>query len=279
MATDMAAEARARAATIGRTEALTRLGFAARGLIYILIGFLALQAGRAEDPAGIIEYLGSGAGRLLLGLIALGLLAYGLWRLSEAVVDSEGHGNDARGVAIRIGGAASGVIHLGLGFYAAKLAINGGRGSAGDGAEEGAATALALPGGWMLLTLAAAALALTGAYQLVKAAKGDFLGHLDPEAARRAWVKWIGRAGYAARGIVFLVMAWSLWRAGQETRAEQAAGMDQALAALPPNVELIVAAGLLLFGLFSLVEARYRRINDPHVLARLERRAAQAARH
>ncbi|CAA9491594.1 MAG: hypothetical protein AVDCRST_MAG39-813 [uncultured Sphingomonadaceae bacterium] len=262
---------------IGTMESLTRVGFAARGIIYFLIGYLALRTGRTEDGSGILDYLNSGAGKLLLGLMALGLLAYGLWRLSEAAIDSEGHGADAKGMGVRAGGAISGLIHLGLGFYAASLAFGGGRGgSSGGGTQEGAATALSFPGGQVALTLVAAGLVVTAFVQFMKAFRAGFLKHLDPQAARKSWVKAIGRAGYAARGVVFLIMGWFLWRSAQQSNAAEAGDMGTALASLPSTLQLIVAAGLLLFGLFSMVEAIYRRITDPHVLERLGSTARRA---
>lgn len=243
---------------------LTRLGFAARGMMYVLIGLIALQAGRAEDGAGAMETLNGGAGKLLLALMAAGFAAYGLWRLADAALDNEGHGSDAKAWLMRLGGAASGIAHLGLAYLAAGLALGSGGGEAGsDSARDGAATALELPGGWTLLLLAAVGLLLVGGYQLVNAAKGSFLRRLDPRAANSGWVRVAGRIGYAARGIVFLVMAWFLGQAGLEGRAGEAGGMGEALASLPKNVELVVAFGLLLFGLFSFVEARHRRLRDP----------------
>jgi hypothetical protein len=243
-------------------ELLTRLGFAARGLMYMVIGWLALKAGRAEDGAGALEYLNGGAGKLLLAVMAIGFLFYGLWRLANALLDGDGHGSDGKAVAIRAGGAISGIVHLGLFYYAARLALGDGGGE-GDSTREGAATAMSLPGGWTLVMLAALCLLVVGAYQLVKAAKASFVKHLDGRASGAAWVKLAGRIGYASRGLVFLIVGWFLGSAALEEKASEAGGMDEALTSLPGTFQLVVAFGLLLFGLFSLVEARHRRLSDP----------------
>jgi hypothetical protein len=256
--------------TANTIELLTRMGFAARGVMYILIGYLALRVGRTEDGAGALEWLDSGGGRIVLIVMAVGFLAYAVWRLSEAAIDSEGHGNDAKGVAVRLGGAVSGVIHLSLAWLALSLGM-GGSGQEGDAAEQGASTALTFPGGEAALAVAAAILLATGAYQLIKAIKLGFLKHIDPAVAGKPWIAWLGRAGYLARGVVFVVMANFLWRASRQSNAEAAGGMDQAMDAMPSSLQILVAAGLLMFGIFSLVEARYRRINDTDVLNRLKR--------
>jgi hypothetical protein len=259
----------------GKMEALTRIGFGARGIMYFLIGYLTLRTGRTGDGADALAYLDSGTGKFLLALMALGFLAYAIWRLSEALIDSEGHGSDAKGIAVRVGGAVSGLIHLGLSFTAARLAGSQSSGG-GDGAQQGAASALSFPGGGIALTLAALALILTGVYQLVKAARGDFLRHLEQTAAHKEWVNWAGRAGYAARGIVFLIMGWFLWQAARSSDASEAGDMGAALGSLPATLQMMVAAGLLLFGVFSFVEAVYRRINDPQVLERMKSAARTA---
>lgn len=253
-------------------ETATRLGFAARALMYVLLGWIALRTGRSEGNAEVLEYLQGGAGQVVLAVMAIGFFAYGLWRLIEAAVDSEGHGGDAKGVAVRIGGAVSGLVHFALGVYAMRLATSDTGSGGGTAAEEGAATALSLPGGTVLLMVAAASLIATAGYQFVKSAKGTFLKHLQVEAARRSWVKWAGRAGYAARGVVFLIMGWFLWRAAQDHNAGRAGDVGSALEALSGPLQAAVAVGLLLFGIFSAVEAVYRRINNPEVISRLQSR-------
>lgn len=243
-----------------RLTALTRIGFATRGLLYLVIALLILRTGRAEDQSGAIEYLGRGGGQILLAIIAAGLTAYGIWRLADAALDIERHGADRKGVMERVGAGVSGLIHLLLAAQAVQLMR--GVAASGDGAQESARTAMQLPGGWALVLVGAAVLAALGVVQLAKAAKGSFLRYLEPTMATRPWVQWSGRAGYAARGFVFLVSGYLLARAGIEERASEAGGMARALTWLTNPFDIMVGAGLLAFGLFSLVEARYRRLHD-----------------
>ena len=249
-------------------EMLTRVGFAARGLMYVIIGYLSLRFGRAEGGSGALSYVAEGSGRILVAAMAVGFLAYGIWRLSEALVDTERHGTDAKGSVIRAGGAASGVIHIGLAFLGAALAF-GHAGPDGSRAQRAATTALHWPGGAILLVTAAAVLIATGLWQMVRAVRADFLHHLEERAAHQAWIMWMGRAGYAARGIVFVITGWFFLQAGAYSKAAEAGGMEQVLGSLSSGLASAVALGLLLFGLFSLVESRFRHINDLNMPERL----------
>jgi hypothetical protein len=273
--------------SIGAIEAMARLGFAARGLMYMAIGYLALRLGQTTDNTGALTFIESAGGGIVLAIMALGFIGYGVWRLADAALDSEGRGTDAKGIAKRVGGAVSGVIHLAFAWVSIKLALGTG-GSAGQaasgsasgsgggsgGAEQGAATALSLPFGGVLLMIAAALLFGVGAYQIVKAVKLGFLKHLDPAASRYEWVHWLGRIGFTARGIVFAMSAVFLWRAAAASNADAAGATEQALDAFPPWLRFLVAGGFFLFGVFSLVEARYRKINEPKVIDRLRAMAA-----
>lgn len=244
---------------------LTRLGFAARGLLYLVIGLLVLRTGRAEDPSGALSVLAEGGGRILLWLMIAGFVAYGLWRLSDAALNVERHEEGGKGVRERIGAAASGLVHLFLAWQAWRLVKGSGGSSSsggGGGSQEGAQTALGLPGGELALELAGLVLIGVGLFQLVKAYKADFLKHLEPGVASQPWARWTGQGGYAARGLVFLISGGFLVAAGLKEQAEQAGGMAEALAWLTPPWDTLVAIGLLLFGLYSLIEARFRVLHD-----------------
>jgi len=160
----------------------------------------------------------------------------------------------------RVGAGVSGGIHLLLASKSIQLM----RGAAlsGDSTQDSARTAMQLPGGWALVLLGAAILAVLGVVQLVKATKGSFLRYLAPSVAKQAWVQWSGRAGYAARGIVFLISGYLLACAGIEEQASEAGGMARVLSWLTSPFDIIIGVGLLAFGLFSLVEARYRQLHD-----------------
>ncbi|NJC34746.1 hypothetical protein GGR88_002260 [Sphingomonas jejuensis] len=252
-------------------DTLTRLGFASRALMYAATGFLILRLGRTEDNLGALRFLDSSFGGVLLGTMAVGFLGYGAWRLFEAVTDTEGHGSGAAGILARVGGAGSGLIHLGLCWIAARLAS--GLEPSGDAAsaERAAALAMSMPGGVALLYLGAAVLLAAGVVQLARAVKCAFLRFLDPHIAAKAWVLWAGRLGYLARGVVFVATGLLIGRAAWLDSARAAGGTEQALDSFPETIRLLVAAGLLIFGAFSLVEAIYRRIHDPEVLDRLKR--------
>ena len=254
---------------------LTRIGFAARGLIYLIVAYLALRLGRAADAEGALEYLNSGAGRALLAAMAIGFAAYGVWRLADATLDLDGRGGDAKGVAVRLAHGASGFIHLWLGWETAEIVLGSRSGEEGrEAAEAGAATAMSLPGGDLLVLIGAAVLLAVGAFQLVHAARRRFLRRLAPAAGNKGWVMLAGMLGYAARGAVFVIAAWLLYRAWSATSPAAAGGLGDVLTLLSGPLRTAMAAGLAAFGVFSLVEARYRVLPDPHLGHRIEQAVA-----
>lgn len=251
---------------------LTRLGFAARGLLYILIGLLAIRTGRTEDLTGALEYVGHGGGKVLLIGIAAGLATYGLWRLSDAAFGTEHPGTRWEALGKRAAAAGIGFIYLFLAYKASRVVFGAHAGTAG--AQEGASTALHLPGGQLILYGVAAGLAVAAAVQAKKAVTCSFMRRLREGAGQQAWIKWMGRLGYAARGVIFLVLAWLTYRAAADHSARETGNLEKALDVLRGPYLFPIAAGLMLFGLFSLVEARYRAIHKPPV-EDLERQARE----
>jgi hypothetical protein len=239
---------------------LCRVGFLGRGVLYILIAVLVLGTGRTEDLTGALSYLNHGSGRLLLLGIAAGMFAYGLWRLADAVFGMENPGNDGKAMWKRAAAGLIGSIYLYLSYKAATLLLAGQ--SAASSPEQQADTVLDLPGGHLVLGLASIILLAAAAGQLRSAFKCTFLRNLD-HRAKAPLVKWLGRIGYAARGVIFLLVGAMIGRAAIDRRSDEAGGMEQALDVLSGPLLYAVALGLLLFGVFSIVEAAFRRIHEP----------------
>lgn len=252
-------------ASEGKFQGLTRLGFAARGLLYIVIAVLILRTGRTEDLTGALHYLGEGSGELMLGVVALGLGVYGLWRLADAAFGMEHPGSDWKALRQRVVVGVIGVIYLYLCYKAVRITQGDGGGAGEAHAQAQADTVLDLPGGSLVLGLAALVLALAGASQLRKAMSCSFLRRLREGAGQQEWIRWMGRLGYSARGVIFLGVAFLIGRAALGGNSNEAGGMEQVLDLFSGPLLYAVAAGLMLFGLFSLVEARYRAIHRPPV--------------
>lgn len=253
-------------------ETFARAGWFARGVVYGLLGYLAIATGRggANGPNAVFDHIREmPAGSALLLLLIIGLTFYGAFRLYGAAMDSEGNGRDAKGVAIRVGHAASGIAHFLLAWIAVKLLTSNSSGSSGVEADA-ARVVLDLPFGGMLLGLAGLAFLAATAHQAKKSWNASFMDDMD--AGAPALVKPIGQAGTAARAIVFAIIGYSLMRAGWFSEAEEVKGLGEVFSGLrgEPIIYALVAMGLLLFGLFSLIQACWGRICNEDVVARLK---------
>jgi hypothetical protein len=255
-------------------ERLARVGYAAKGVVYILIGALAARAaagtgGRTTDSRGALVTIGQGElGTVLLAVIAAGLLGYAAWRFIAAATDAEGQGHDGKGVAKRLAGAGRGALYVGLAVQAVRLIQGTGSGSSGSGAEDWTARLMGAPFGRWLVAGVGCGIIAYALYQLYRAYAAKVRKHLDLgrlSAATQSAIVAIGRFGIGARGVVFLVVGWFLIRAARQTDASEASGIGEALDTLerqPHGAWLlgIVAVGLVAYGIYQLVNARYRRI-------------------
>lgn len=260
-----------------RLETFARAGWCARGVVYCLLAFFALTSANASDasPQGVFRAVKDmSGGTYLLVLLAIGLALYGGYRLYGAALDSEGKGDDAKGIAIRVGYAASGIAHFILAWAAVRLASGHPAGSDGDQEQEAAGMLLDMPLGGTLLGAIGLCFLAAAAHQAMKAWTTEFMQGVAADAP--AWVVPVGRAGLAARAVVFAVIGVSLIRAGWFDSAGEVKGLGHALSALTEHAELylLVAAGLFLFGVHSFVEAKWRRIRDEDVVARLKAAAS-----
>jgi hypothetical protein len=253
-------------------ERLARLGYAAKALLYGTIGLLAARAafgprGRVTDTQGALRTVeGMSFGDVFLILIAIGFFGYAAWRLVEAALDPEGRGTDLKALAVRFGLAVRGLVHGALGITALRLAIGHGGARSGNQAKEWTTRSLDLPGGELLVTAAGLSIAAYGLYQLYRAWAAKLgrqlqLGQVSEPL--RSWVVGVSRFGIAARGVVFCLIGFFLARSGLRHSAAEAGGLRESLHTLAGIGRwpfAAVAIGLVAYGVYELLNARFRRI-------------------
>jgi hypothetical protein len=248
-----------------------RLGYAAIGTVFIIVGFMALRValGPSDDTpdqeSALYQILGAPFGRVLLGLAAIGFFGYLVWRVVEAVADLRGKGGEPKGLAARAGYILSGLAYGALGIEAGRLALGMGGGAGGEQQQEWTARLLALPLGRWLVILAGAVVVGTGVYQVYKGWSHKFRDDLhygDLSGAERQLVDPAGVVGYSAHGVALGLTGAFLVLAALRFNPEEARGLSgtlDELARQPHGAWLLgaVAAGLVAYGLYKFVEARY----------------------
>jgi hypothetical protein len=256
-------------------RALVRTGFVARGLTYAIIGGLAfaLALGAGTDRAapnqqGALSLLArSVAGSAALLAISAGLLAYSVWKFSQGLFGRGPEGGGGPGLGDRAANVAGGVAYLA--FFAVAVRVLAG--SAGNSSSEPSRTTagvLGWPGGQVIVGIAGGVLVAVSLYQLYDGVRGEFAKDSKTEemgAAERRLFMWLGYVGLTARALVFALVGYFLVRAAVAYNPANAVGVDGALGRLHrepfgPVILGVVAAGLVIFGAYSLLEARYRRL-------------------
>jgi hypothetical protein len=255
-------------------EGLGRFGYVAKGVVYLMIGVLALQAalgqgGDTTDQRGALARVAAAPfGQILLLLLTIGLLGYAVWRFVQAAKDTEGKGSEPKGLFARAGYAGVGLLYLSLAFSALRLLMGSGGSGGQQQAQDWTARLLGQPMGAWLVGLVGVAVIANGLFQLYRAYTAKFREKLrthEMDPGQIDWVTKLGRAGYAARGVAFGLIGLFLVQAARHREPGEVRGLDGALAALaqqPSGTEMLglVAAGLAAYGIFALVEARYRRM-------------------
>jgi Domain of Unknown Function (DUF1206) len=255
--------------------ALGRLGLACKGVVYVLIGTLAVQAalgrgGATTDAKGALtQVLNAPFGKLLLGLIAIGLAGYVLWRCVQAFMDTDRKGTDTKGLVARAGYLISAIIYTTLALAALRLLQGVSDGRNGDQAtQDWTAKLFEQPFGQALVVVVGLVVLGSAAMQAYRAYTADFrkelaMGEMSGET--QTWAERAGRMGHAARGVTLGIVGLFLVVAALRQQPEEARGLAGAMAALVdqpygPLLLALVAVGLAAYGLYEFVEARYRRM-------------------
>lgn len=265
-------------------ERLARLGYGARGLVYCMIGGLAFAAaiGSGGETGGsrnaLATLVDEPFGKVLLGIMALGLAGFSAWRFLDAIIDADHRGTSKRGLAERAGHFVSGILYAGLAFYALSLATGwnavavggggSGSGASGGGAQGWTAQLMAQPfGRWLVAIVGLVVLGAAIGF-IAKGWSGHVTRRLAYPPQAGSWIVPLGRAGTIARGVVFFVIGGALLVAAWQADSSEARGLGGALRILQEQpygwvLLAVVAAGLIAFGAFGFVQARYRRIDAP----------------
>ena len=266
-----------RAARSEPMAGLARAGLAARGLLYVVVGLLAgrIAMGDREEKAdkqGALELVArQPLGKVLLLAVAIGLAGYAVWRLAQAVAGGADDGeSEGKAWAKRVGYLARGGFYAFLSVTAVRVVLGAESGSGSEEERDATARVLDWPLGAVLVAAAGVAFLGASAWQGWRAAKGKYHkdleeGRMEENERRTAIVAAV--AGLLTRMVMFGLIGLFLLKASWEHRANAGVGLDGALhrivrAPAGPWILGVLAVGLLAFGLFSLFQARYRRVAE-----------------
>ena len=271
MATARASGTARRASDSPAARALARAGLTARGVLYILIGWVAIlvalgQSSHEADQQGALQLLaGQPYGLVSLWLLGIGFAGYALWRLSEAAFGVTGEGN---GAGPRLVSLVRALIYGFFAYLTFKIISGAGGGSQTSRQQDLTATVMHHPGGQWLVGIVGLAIVIAGLVLVFQGVRRKFLKYLQlsqMSPRTRRLVERLGMIGTAARGAVFALAGALVVEAAVTYKPAKAGGIDKALLTLRNQpfgeVLLILAAlGLIIFGIYGLCEARWRRV-------------------
>lgn len=252
---------------------LARGGYAARGMLYLVIGVFALLAAqdstKPKDSHKSLEALLSQPfGYFLVGLVVAGLLAFAAWRVLQATRDVDHHGKDLKGLIIRAGLFAGGLVNGALAFFALGLLMSGmgSSGNSGGQTTDWLAHLLSWKHSNVLVYLVALIPLGVGIAHIIKGWKASFEKYFEADEDVMRYVRPVSRFGLIARGVVFIEIAMLLAVSGSAYQAMNPPGMKEALDALqnlPAGwlILMVMAFGLIAFSVYSFSEAFWRKIN------------------
>jgi uncharacterized protein DUF1206 len=270
-ATARASGKASRASDSPAARALARMGLAARGALYILIGWIAIlvalgQSSHEADQEGALQLLARQSyGLVSLWLLGIGFAGYALWRLSESAFGVTGEGN---GTGPRLKSLVRALVYGFFAYQTFKIISGSAGGSQAARQEDLTASVMRHSGGRWLVGIVGLAIVIAGAALVVEGVRRKFLkflklSQLSPRTRRI--VEWLGVIGTAARGAVFALAGVLVVDAAITYKPAKAGGIDKALLTLRNQpfgdfLLIIAALGLIIFGIYGLCEARWRRV-------------------
>jgi Domain of Unknown Function (DUF1206) len=254
-------------------EWLARFGLVAQGISFGLVAVLAIdvaigKGGKATDRQGALEKIGhESIGRAIVFGLAAGFGAYALWRLAQVFLghDVEEPGGEKKW-GKRLGSLGKAAIYAALCWSA--ISILSGGGSSSNQEQEATKGVFGWPAGRWLVGAVAVAIAVAALWNLYRGVSGRYKKQLktgEMSAGELRWTSRIAVVGLLARAVVFGIVSWFFFKAAADYDPKQARGLDGALRKLAhqPYGEwllAIVAAGLFAYGLFCVIQARYREV-------------------
>lgn len=242
------------------------------GLVHVIVAYLALRvafgdSGQQADQKGALQEVGATTfGTFVLWVLAIGLVAFGLWQLMQAAIGFQWVGKEGKRTRKRIAAVGKAVLAISIGVYAMRLATGGGSGS-GSGnqqQQEWTAKLMALPAGPVLVGIVAAIVIGIGAAELRRGVKKSFMKDLNAHElpqGTRLWVRRLGVIGYIAKGTVVTIIGVLLGIAAFQNNPSEAGGLDRALRTLAAQpfgtaALVVVGVGLAAFGVYCFAAAR-----------------------
>lgn len=250
----------------GWLELLTRWGFIANAMVYLIVGALALrwalgEGGRITDPEGAFIEIQKQSGSAFLMALVPGFFSYAIWRVLAAIFDGEGDGAGAAGIASRTFGVVKGALYAALGIDALHLALGASNASAAWTKRLASSSA-----GPPIMFLVGAALLAFACHEMYRAYKAQLSRQLRLHAVSaraREWIVGIGRFGIAARALVIGAFGWLVIRAvmgGHAGRTPRPTETIHAAAQSFSLAYLLIGTGLIAYGAYLIVLARYRNV-------------------
>jgi hypothetical protein len=247
-----------------KLKKLASFGYAARGTLYVIIGGLALldglgMGGSSTGSKGALRTIADQPfGKILLAVMTVGLIGYAGWRAIQAIFDADNYGTDGKGLAIRGGLLVSSITHASLSVWTTSLILTG----SGSGSGQGSGWQSSSWASYVYLAIGIAVIG-AGISFVIKGLKEKFKEHMT---LPKSWMVTVSKAGLVARGIVWFVMGGLFLDAFWGSRGENMKGVGDTLHQIESStfgsiLLIVVSVGLILFGVYSFLQSKFREIS------------------